>query len=152
MTNEAWAPAVGSVSKEGNIRALLLPASETQMLPALSSARSRGTFKPVGPEPRTEASKDCCPTTIEAARPVAGASLVSGKINTRLNPASATYKLDAASTNKPWGANSTCAEATFGCVDERNDGWPKTRTAIAPVPAPAESFQTRTRLLLLSET
>src|SRR5437879_5962581 len=143
MTNEAWAPAVGRVSKEGNIRTLLLPSSEIQMLPVLSSVRSRGTFKPAGPPPRTEASKVCCPTTMEAARPAAGASLVSGKIKTRLNPASATYKLDAASTNKPWGAYSTCAEATLGWVDERNDGWPNTRTAVAPVPAPAENSSTR---------
>ena len=94
--------------------------------------------------------KLACPITNAAAIPATGALCVFGKISTRLAPASATYRLLAGSTAIPCGAASVCAETCVGRTAVVMPGWPNTRTAAAPLPAPAGNSSTR--LLPLSAT
>src|SRR3954452_15300248 len=68
----------------------------------------------------------------------------------RLAPESATYKLEAPSTATPSGLDSVCADTCVGRTATFIEGWPKTRIAEAPVPAPA--WNSSTRLLPESAT
>src|SRR5436190_14286591 len=71
-------------------------------------------------------------------------------MTTRLAPESATYRLEAASTAIPSGLESVCADICEGRTATFIEGWPKTRIAEAPVPAPA--WNSSTRLLPVSAT
>src|SRR5690242_13764410 len=81
-----------------------------------------------------------------------------GYRSTRLFPLSATYSVPSGATAIPAGAYNEVdvafaepGESTFA-APVRMFGWPITRSAGSPLRNRTESFQTRTRLLFVSET